>query len=78
MLYMYNKCKITIAPPAAALFSNSSHNDRWGVCLLLVVGWFRCVHSSSLALQGASKGGFCNGVVSGVVAKPGELSSFHR
>ena len=32
---------------------------------------------SSIALQGALQDGFCNGVVSSDVAKPGELASFH-
>ena len=53
------------------------------------VGRSRCVHyrmlsnqffyggPSSLALQGALQGGFCNGVVSSDVAKPGELTSLH-
>ena len=32
---------------------------------------------SSLAIQGALQDGFCNGVVSSDVAKPGEVTSFH-
>ena len=38
---------------------------------------FSLAAPSSLALQGALQDGFCNGVVSSDVVKPGELASFH-
>ena len=49
------------------------------MCPLLYIVWpvFSLAALSSLALQGALQGGFCNGVVSSDVTKPGELASFH-
>ena len=45
--------------------------------LVCYLASFSLVAPSSVSLQGVLHGGFCNGIVSSDVAKPGEFASFH-